>query len=304
MALNSVHTNVGAQVALQSLNKTSTDLQSTQKRISTGYRVADATDDGAAFAVAQRVRADVGALTTVNSQLGSAKGLVKTAVDGLTTVSDFVKQAKSLLVQIGSQSITQESRDGYVSQYKDLVRNVANAVDGSTYNGQTLLGKTAGAVAATGASVITSETGSTSTVSAEDASGLAGKLAGLIGATFTRDAAGVDTFTAGAAGADQTAAAAALNGTANAGGDTFASVQTDVGKKLSQAAGDSNFIDSTIQINSNKIDSLNAGVGALVDADLSKESANLQALQIRQQLGTQALGLANQAPQSLLSLFR
>ena len=305
MALNSVHTNIGAQVALQSLNKTSTDLQSTQKRISTGLRVADATDDGAAFAVAQRVRSDVGALTTVNSQLGSAKGLVKTAVDGLTTVSDFVKQAKSLLVQIGSQSITQESRDGYVSQYKDLVRNVANAVDGSTYNGQTLLGKTAGAVAATGSSVITSETGSTSAISAEDASGLAGKLAGLIGATFSRTAAGVDTFTpAATAGADQAAAAAALNGTANAGGDTFASVQTDVSKKLSQAAGDSNFIDSTIQINSNKIDSLNAGVGALVDADLSKESANLQALQIRQQLGTQALGLANQAPQSLLSLFR
>ena len=298
MALNSVHTNVGAQVALQSLNKTSTELQSTQKRISTGLRVADATDDGAAFAVAQRVRSDVGALTTVNQQLGSAKGLIDTATKSIGKVSDFVNQAKSLLVSIGTEGITQESRDGYVNQYKDLVRKVANEVDGSTYNGQSLLGKTSGTVA-TDTSVITSETGSKTTIKGEDLSGLAGQLAGLIGATFTRDATtGADTFTAAAAGADQTAAATALNG------NGYSSIQTDVNKKLSQAANDSNFITATITSNSDKIDSLNAGIGALVDADLSKESANLQALQIRQQLGTQALGLANQAPQSLLSLFR
>src|ERR1700712_3092876 len=106
MQLNSVNTNVAAQVALQSLNKTNSSLQATQKRISTGYRVADATDDGAAFAVAQKVRADVGALTTVNQQLGSAKGLVGTAVTSLTNISDSVGQAKSLLVDIGNQSIS------------------------------------------------------------------------------------------------------------------------------------------------------------------------------------------------------
>src|SRR6476661_3980204 len=114
MSVNSVQTNVGAMIALQSLNKTNTDLAATQKQISTGYRVADATDDGAAFAVAQRVRADVGALTTVNSQLGNAKGLVTTAINGLSSISDSLNSAKSLLVQIGDASISQTQRDQYV----------------------------------------------------------------------------------------------------------------------------------------------------------------------------------------------
>ena len=87
MSLNSVHTNIGAQIALQSLNNTTNLLQASQKRISTGFRVADAADDGGAFAVAERVRSDVGALTTVNGQLGNAKGLVSTALSSLTAIS-------------------------------------------------------------------------------------------------------------------------------------------------------------------------------------------------------------------------
>ena len=302
MQLNSVNTNVAAQVALQSLNKTNADLQATQKRISTGYRVADATDDGAAFAVAQRVRADVGALTTVNSQLGNAKGLVTTALSGLTSVSSSLNDAKSLLVQIADASISQTQRDQYVSAYKTLVQRVANTVDGSTYNGQTLLGAASGGVAATNKTVINNESGATSVLSSEDVSGLASTLAGLIGATFSRSATGSDTWTAAASGADQTAAALALSATS--GTTSFVAAQTGVANQLNQAGSDSKFLDATITFNSSKIDSLNAGLGALVDADLSKESANLQALQIRQQLGTQALSMANQAPQALLSLFR
>jgi flagellin len=302
MPLNSVNTNVAAQVALQSLNKTNTELQATQKRISTGYRVADATDDGAAFAVAQRVRADVGALTTVNSQLGNAKGLVSTAITGLSSISDSLGDAKKLLVQIGDSSISQTQRDQYVSSYKTLVQRVANTVDGSTYNGQTLLGAASGAVAGTAKNVINNESGATSSLASEDVSGLASTLAGLIGATFSRSATGVDTWTAAAAGADQSAAALAL--TATSGTTSFAAAQTGVANQLNQAGSDSKFLDATITFNNSKIDSLNAGLGALVDADLSKESANLQALQIRQQLGTQALSMANQSPQALLSLFR
>src|SRR3978361_716525 len=113
MPLNSVNTNVAAQVALQSLKKTNTELQATQKRISTGYRVADATDDGGAFAVAQRVRADVSALTTVNQQLGTATGLVTTALSSLTSISDTVTSAKALLVKIADQSISTGQRDQY-----------------------------------------------------------------------------------------------------------------------------------------------------------------------------------------------
>ncbi len=302
MSLNSVNTNIAAQVALQSLNNTSSQLQATQKRISTGYRVADAADDGAAYAVAQRVRADVGALTSVNDQLGNAKGLVTTSLTALGKISDSVNAAQKLLVQIASNGTTQDQRDQYVTSYKAIVTQVADYVDNSKYNGQSLLGSAAGAVAATSKSVISSETGTSKTLSSEDVSGLASTLAGLIGATFSRTAAGVDSFTAAAAGADQTAAATALSATT--GTTAFASALKGIANQTNQIGADSNSLDATISFNTSKIDSLNAGLGALIDTDLSKESANLQALQIKQQLGTQALSLANQAPQSLLSLFK
>lgn len=300
MSLNSVNTNIAAQVALESLNATNSSLQQTQKRISTGFRVADATDDGAAFAVAQKVRADVGSLQTVNQQLGSAKGLVGTAVTSLTNISSSVTQAKSLLVDIANQSISADQRAQYVTSFKNLVTQVANSVDGSVYNGQTLLGSASG-TAASDLKVINSSTGTSSTLSAEDSSTLANTLATLIGATFTRDATG-DHFTAGTDGASQTAAATAL--ATSTGATSFATLQSGVLNHLNQAGADSNLLDATISFNSSKIDSLNAGLGALIDADLSKESANLQSLQIRQQLGTQSLSLANQAPQALLSLFK
>ena len=302
MSLNSVNTNIGAQVALASLNSTNTQLQASQKRISTGLRVADATDDGGAYAVAQRVRSDVGALTSVNEQLGNAKGLVGTALSALGKLSDSVNTARTLLVKVGDSSIPQDQRDQYVTSYKNLVVAVANTVDNSTYNGQTLLGKATGAVAGTSKTVINSEQGSTDTISAADNSGLANTLATLIGSTFTRTAGSADSFGTIAAGADQTKASLAL--TSTTGATAFTTALKGVADQLNQTGSDSNLLDSTITFNSSKIDSLNAGLGALIDTDLSKESAKLQSLQIKQQLGTQALSLANQAPQSLLSLFK
>ncbi len=303
MSLNSVNTNIGAQVALASLNSTNTQLQASQKRISTGLRVADATDDGGAYAVAQRVRSDVGALTSVNEQLGNAKGLVGTAVKALGSISDSVNTAKALLVKIADNSIHQDQRDQYVTSFKALVTQVANYVDGSTYNGQSLLGKVAGgATAGTSKTVVNSEVGSTSTISGADNSGLANTLAGLIGSTFSRSLGGVDTFGAITAGADQTSASTAL--TATSGATSLSGALKGVADQLNQTGADSNSLDAAVTFNSSKIDSLNAGLGALIDTDLSKESAKLQSLQIKQQLGTQALSLANQAPQSLLSLFK
>ena len=299
MSVGSVNTNTAAYVALQSLNNTSSALASAQKEISTGYRVDDATDDGGAFAVAQKVRSDVGALTSVNQQLGNAKGLVTTALSSLTSISDSVTSAKALLVKISDQSISDTQRDQYITSFTELVKTVADDVDNSTYNGQTLLGAASGAVPGVDKSVINNESGATSTLNGEDASTLPGALAALIGATFTRAQDGSDSIVSPTASDAQTTALAALQ--TDAGFDT---VQTGVNNQLNQAGADSNYLDSQITFNSNKIDSLNSGLGALVDADLSKESAVLQSLQIKQQLGTQALSIANQSPQSLLSLFK
>jgi len=303
MSLNSVNTNVSAQVALASLNSTNSQLQATQKRISTGYRVADAADDGGAYAVAQRVRGDVGALTSVNEQLGNAKGLVSTSQTALTKISESLVKAQGILVKIGDASIAQDQRDQYVASYKSLVSQVANYVDNSKYNGQSLLGAVAGGAAASSSkTVINSETGTTSTINAQDVSGLANTLATLIGSTFARSTAGADTFGTITAGADQSSASTALSATT--GATAFVTAQKSLASQLNLVGSDSNLLDATISFNSSKIDSLNAGLGALIDTDLAKESAKLQALQIKQQLGTQALSLANQAPQALLSLFK
>ncbi len=299
MSLNSINTNVTSYVALQSLNATNSALAATQKEISTGYRVADATDDGGAYAVAQKVRSDVGALTSVNQQLGTAKGLVTTALSSLTSISNLVVQAKGTLIKIADQSISSDQRDDYITSYQQIVKQVANDVDGSTYNGQTLLGAASGPVAGTAKTVINNEAGATSTLSSQDTSTLPNALAALIGGTFSRNAAGADTVGTPTAAAAQTAALAAL---APAAG--FDAAEGGVNNKLNQAGADSNYLDSQITFNGKKIDSLNSGLGALIDADLSQESALLQSEQIKQQLGTQALSIANQAPQALLSLFK
>lgn len=298
----SVNTNNAALVALKSLNNTNSQLESTQKRISTGLRVADATDDGGAYAVAERVRSDVGALTSANEQQGNAKGLVDVALTSLTGISETLRKSQTLLVKIADTSTSQEQRDQFVAAYKGLVTQVANYTDNSNYNGQSLLGKAAGAVAGTSKTVVNNEVGATTTLNAADTSGLANTMATLIGSTFTRTAAGADTFGAITAGADQTAASTAL--TATTGATSYAAALKGVADKLNQTGTDSNLLTASIKFNESKIGSLNAGVGALIDADLTKESAMLQSLQIKQQLGTQSLSLANQAPQALLSLFR
>ena len=97
-----------------------------------------------------------------------------------------------------------------------------------------------------------------------------------------------------------------LSGDAAAAGSNklFDDVEKKVNDALSKFGGASNYMKGQIEFNKSKLDAMEGGLGALVDADLAKESAKLQALQIRQQLGTQSLGIANQSPQSLLSLFR
>src|SRR3954451_8052792 len=110
MSLNSVNTNAGAMIALQSLNTTNNQLATVQKHISTGYRVADATDDGAAYAVAQRVRSDVGALTSANQQLGNVKGLLSTTVSGLNKISNTMSDMRDVLVKLADGNTSGDQR--------------------------------------------------------------------------------------------------------------------------------------------------------------------------------------------------
>ena len=126
-------------VALQSLNRTNEGLNTTQKRISTGFRVNDAKDDGAAFAVAQSVRADVAGLTAANEQLGGVKGILDTALSGLTKVSDTMVKVRETLVRLADDTLNTDQRAQYEAQYTALQTQITNFITDATYNGRTLL---------------------------------------------------------------------------------------------------------------------------------------------------------------------
>ena len=180
------------------------------------------------------------------------------------------------------------------------MKQVADNVDGSTYNGQTLLGAASGPVSGLPKTIINNESGATSTLNAQDASTLPNTLAALIGGTFSRSPTGVDSYGTPTAAAAQTAALAALQPAAGYdGAQTGGEQPAQPGRRRLELPGLPDHLQQQQQI-----DSLNSGLGALVDADLTKSSALLQAEQIKQQLGTQALSIANQSPQSLLSLFK
>lgn len=290
MAMNSVNTNMGAMVALQSLNRTGADMATTQKAIATGFRVADAKDDGAAFAIAQRVRSNVGALTSVNRQLASTKELINTTVTSLKNVTDTLKEMKDTLGTLANSGVSGQDRANNIAAYRKKLESVRAFVADASYNGKTLIADLGSGAAqadkdAIGYADITvarNENGSTSTITAVDLK------AELDNINYT-DAQLND--------AVQVAAELGASGQFN---KTFDKVGTTSNVFGTQHK----YFTDQISFNQDKIDALNAGVGALVDADMSKEAANLQALQVRQQLGTQALSIANQAPQSLLSLFR
>lgn len=278
MPLNSVNTNAGAMVALQSLNRTTDELSATQKRVSTGYRVADAKDDGAAFAVAERVRGEIAATQSANEQLGGVKGLLDVTQASLGNVSDTLKKLREISVKLADQTITTEQRTQYQSQVKELTSNIRAFIEDATYNGRNILDESISTLAQT---VVRNGAGVTYTFSGYSA------LTNIYNGLSTANA-----WTAGSA-------AAALT--------TSGVLTTAISNTLTQLnnfGSYTRYVDSQITYNKAKMDAQESGLGALVDADLAKESARLQSLQIRQQLGTQALSIANQAPQTLLSLFR
>ena len=277
MPLNSVNTNIGAQVALASLNRTADELAVTQKRISTGMRVADARDDGAAFAVAERVRGEIAATTSANEQLGGAKGLLDVTQASLQNVSSTLNKLKEVAVKLADGTITAEQRTQYQTQAKELTNNISAFIKDASYNGLNILNDPA----TTANNLVRNGAGEIYTINGYAAM-----------TNIFNEVSAANTWTRGDASAALTATGA------------LGTAITNTVTQMNNFGSYARYVDAQIGFNNAKIDAQQAGMGALVDADLAKESAKLQSLQIRQQLGTQALGIANQAPQVLLSLFR
>jgi flagellin len=325
MSFNSVNTNRQAVFALQSLNQTNGELGGVQKRVSTGFRVSDARDDGGAFAVAQAVRSDISGVTAVGEQLGGTRGILSTTFASLSVVSDTMKQVRAVMTRLADGGITGTSRQQYEEQYTLLTNQISTFIDDASYNGRTLLNTNLGE----GGGNITSirnESGGTFTIEAVD-----GEALKLDPAAFVLTTAEIDDLTDLAETnytasidplvdpewADLTTAQQQIYIDAEIfsekvdrataaiqPGGSFDVVDAQISTSLNQFGAQMQFVDNQITYNSKKIDAMNDGLGALVDADLAKESSKLQALQTRQQLGVQTLGLANQGPQVLLSLFR
>jgi flagellin len=283
MPIDSIHTNIGAMVALQSLDQTATALQTTEKQVSTGYRVADAVDNGAAYAVAQNVRSSVAALTSANEQLGNVQGMLSTTLTGLNSASNEMITMRALLVKLADGSSTAIEKTEYLTEYHSDLANLKSFFEDSTYNGKTLLSNFAAYSSGFGSfGVVRNEIGMTYHVAYYSTSQVFSQLCFGVAANTL---------------ATHFAQFIQSNG-------TFNHMQNTIGTWLNDVGAQVQYINNQISYNSNKIDALNAGLGSLVDADLAAESAQLTALQIRQQLGEQSLSIANSAPNMLLTLFR
>ncbi|SEI77416.1 flagellin [Sphingomonas sp. OV641] len=280
----SVNTNVGAMAALQSLSETNRGLATTQSRINTGLDVASAKDDSAKYTIAQKLRGDMGELKAVGSSLSRAKSTTDVAIAGAEQVSDLLNQMKAKAKEASDTGIDANSRTAIAKDLTALKEQVNTIIDSSGFNGTNLL-KT--------------DTGTTGKVSALQSMGSTSTTGTL--EVANQDFTTKSTTALGAAGAAITLADGAAADTLKGLIDTFAS---EVSTSLSSLGSASRKIDGQMQFNSKLSDVIEAGVGNLVDADLAKESAKLQALQVKQQLGVQALSIANQAPQSITSLFR
>ncbi|MDQ3126612.1 MAG: flagellin [Pseudomonadota bacterium] len=272
----SVNTNTGAQVALQNLNATNAQLAITQNRINTGKSVATAKDNGAIWAIAQGQRADIGALNAVNQSLNRGVAAVDVALAAGETVSDLLIQLKEKALSATDSSLTTSARAALNEDFKSLRNQIATVTANADFNGVNLL-KTG----ATGFQALANAQGTSSlTVGAE--------VLALGGANVTITATqSIDTLT------KATASLTAVNTSIDR-----------VSASLARLGTKSKALSTHLSFVGKLADTLEAGVGNLVDADLAKESAKLQALQTKQQLGVQALGIANQTPQLVLSLFR
>lgn len=273
----SVHTNKSALVALQNLNKTNDDLGSVQQRINTGLKISSAKDNAAVWSIAQNQRADIGALGAVKMSLERANSIAEVSMTAGESVSDLLVQLKEKVVAAMDTSLDSASRTALDSDFKSILRQISQVTQNAQFDGANLLD---GSIPSDIQFLANADANSYITLSAQDMS-----LGGLLVAIPST--ASLSTVTlAGSVLTDLNTSISAVN-----------QALGSLGSQAKQISAHTSFV-------SKLTDVLETGVGNLVDADLAKESARLQALQVQQQLGAQALSIANQAPQIILSLFR
>lgn len=276
MGVQSINTNVSAMLALQYLNASQAELRSAEQRIATGQKVATAKDNGAIFAIATTQRASSRALDAVRESLQRSQSVVDVSAASGEIISDLLIQMKEKALAAADAQLNTSSRAAMNADFVSLRDQITKAVNNGGFNGANLIRAGAPDVAA-----LADETGkSLLTVQAQDLSLNGGNV----------------TVTATTSVSTVTLASGALS-------LVNASLQ-NVSLALARLGTGGRAL-STHLVFVNKLqDAIDAGIGNIVDADLAKESARIQALQTKQQLGFQALSIANQGPGQLMSLFR
>jgi flagellin len=272
----SVNTNAGALVALQNLSVTQAQLQTTQNRINTGLKVSSAKDNAAIFGIAQNQRATSNALNSVISSLQRGQSTVDVALSAGTSVADLLNQMKEKALAAVDVTLDTTSRAALNNEFVSLRNQITTVTSNAVFNGANLIDGNSTQIQAiandSGSQVIT----------------VAHQSLALGGANVT---------VAAAASIGTTAAASIQIAALNASIANVSSALGKLGTGSKALASHQTFI-------TNLQNTIDVGVGNLVDADLAKESANLQALQTKQQLGIQALSIANQSSSILLGLFK
>ena len=272
----SVNTNSGALVALQYLTATQGQLSQTQSHINSGLKVATARDDGAVFAIAQNQRASVAGYTAVVNSINNGTSAIDVALSAGQSISDLLIQLKTKALAAADSSLDTASRNALNANFTALRDQVATIVKNAVFNGFNLVdGST------TQISALASSDGSRRITTSAQKLSLSGTIVTLksTATISTQSKASTLVATIQASLTNVNSALAKLS----SGAAKF-SIQATFSQKLS--------------------DTLTAGIGNLVDANMAQESAMLQSLQVKQQLGVQALSIANQQPQTILSLFR
>ncbi|MGY8707308.1 flagellin [Bradyrhizobium sp. 18BD] len=302
---SSLLTNSAAMTALQTLRNVSSSLQTTENRISTGQRVSTASDNAAYWSIATSMRADNAALSAVSDSLGLSAATVDTEYTALTAVvgdkTGGLTKLQALLVEAKTAGIDRTKIQADITQIQQQMKGTADA---ATFNGVNWLSATSSTPATfdlvssfsrvSGTPTIGSITLTISNYSLYSASGTSGILDTQTTAGVSVNNLKIGTLTDAAS--DQTTL------------DAYIAQVTAAINAVASAAADLGAVKNRIQTNSDfvktLIDSVDRGIGQLVDADMNAESTRLQALQTQQQLGVQALSIANQNSQSILSLFK
>lgn len=271
----SINVNASALDALRNLNQTSGDLQDTQTRINTGLRISSAKDNAAVFSIAQTLRGDLRGLAAVGQSLDRGISTVDVALAAASAISDLLLDLKERAVAASDQGLDTASRTALSQDFTALRDQITQITSNAEFNGSNLIDSGTDAIVA----ITNSDATQTLTVEHQDLT---------LGSTNIPITATQEILT-------QTTAAAAVT-------DVNESID-NLNAALTRLGAGSTALEQSRTFAGQLSDVIEIGIGNLVDADLAVESANLQALQVKQQLGIQALSIANQSPQSILSLF-